>query len=38
MGNIVVKLPDNTEKQLPPDSTGLDLAKSIGSGLSLIHI
>ena len=34
MGNIVVKLPDNTEKQLPPDSTGLDLAKSIGSGLA----
>ena len=34
MGNIVVKLPDNTEKELPPDSTGLDLAKSIGSGLA----
>ena len=34
MGNIVVKLPDNTEKQFPPDSTGLDLAKSIGSGLA----
>ena len=34
MGNIVVKLPDNTEKQLPADSTGLDLAKSIGSGLA----
>ena len=34
MGNIVVKLPDNTEKQLPSDSTGLDLAKSIGSGLA----
>ena len=34
MGNIVVKLPDGSKKELATGATGLDLAKSIGAGLA----
>ena len=34
MGNIVVKLPDGTDKELPSKSTGFDLAASIGARLA----
>ena len=34
MGNIVVKLPDGSKKELVAGSTGLDLAESIGAGLA----
>ena len=34
MGNIVVKLPDGSKKELAAGSTGLDLAESIGAGLA----
>ena len=34
MGNINVTLPDGSSKELPANSNGLDLAKSIGSGLA----
>jgi len=33
MSNITVSLPDGSERELPADSTALDLAASIGSGL-----
>ena len=34
MGNIVVKLPDGSDKELPSKSTGFDLAASIGARLA----
>ena len=34
MGNINVTLPDGSSKELPANSNGLDLAKSIGAGLA----
>jgi len=34
MGNIVVKLPDGSDKELPLKSTGSDLAASIGARLA----
>ena len=34
MGNIVVKLPDGSDKELPSKSTGHDLAASIGAKLA----
>ena len=34
MGNINVTLPDGSNKELPANSNGLDLAKSIGAGLA----
>ena len=34
MGNIVVKLPDGSKKELAAGATGLDLAESIGAGLA----
>ena len=34
MGNIVVKLPDGSKKELATGATGLDLAESIGAGLA----
>ena len=33
MSNITVSLPDGSERELPADSTALDLAAAIGSGL-----
>jgi threonyl-tRNA synthetase len=33
MSNITVSLPDGSERELPAESTALDLAASIGSGL-----
>ena len=39
MGNIVVKLPDGSKKELATGATGLDLAKSIGAGsVSYTHL
>ena len=34
MDKINIKLPDGSTKQLPYDSNGLDLAKSIGERLA----
>ena len=34
MDKINIKLPDGSTKQLPHDSNGLDLAKSIGERLA----
>ena len=34
MGNIVIKLPDGSNKELPANSNGLDLANSIGPKLA----
>ena len=34
MGNIVIKLPDGSDKELPSKSTGFDLAASIGARLA----
>ena len=32
--NITIKLPDGSSKEIPPKSTGMDLAKSISPGLA----
>ena len=34
MGNIVIKLPDGSNKELPANSNRLDLANSIGPKLA----